>query len=257
MLKRILYTGPLLLLACCLHGQQLRRHALKCDLTAFLKGYSAAYEYRLHPKTSLELQGYFEKHPDAGPDIFNGEWVAYYAERKIDTLHEYFNTVLGSSGWEYVNERRPLPPANSFVPVSTLQLSLGMRFIFEKRKSPWRIFLQPGCATTRHRFYEITDKVLVLENVEKIWEEGVYPNEYRIKRRNVSYRQTRTMLLKNAWLIGLRYDVGVARKFGNHFFLEARLNTGAHLWLPYEEPAPPPAARRFWAKPALLAGWTF
>ncbi len=241
-----------------LQAQQMYRHTLKADLIPFFKdGYAGAYEYRFSLKNSVELKGNFGRHELPNDNIFNGDWSVFYAERKTDTLHRYFNELLGSSGWEYITEQRPLPQVGAFVPKSTLQLAFGFRFIFEKNKKPWRIFLQPGFSATHHQYYEIADLIKVEKNIEDTWLTGTYPNERRVKRRTLAYHQVRSMRLSNKWIFGLGYDVGIARKFGQHFFLEGRLNTGANFSLPYEEPEPPTPAKRFWAQPVLMAGWAF
>lgn len=253
-----LLIGLLVLSGGELSGQHTQRHILKCDLTALFSSiWGGAYEFRINNKTGIELQGRFEQHPWSGPEVFNGDWIVYYAERRTDTLHEYFTDLLSTSGWQYITDARPMPLVPLFVPQSTLQLSLGFRFSFEKQKSPWRIFLQPGCIVTRHRFYEINETLLLETNLETSWVAGSYPYEFRVKRRTMGYRQTRSMRLQNAWQLGLNYDLGVSWKLGRHFSLEGRLATGANLWLPYEEPQPPAPVRRFWARPALLAGWAF
>lgn len=258
-MSRILIIGFLgLLVPAASRSQDIGKHALKCDLSAFLRnGYGVAYEYRINRKIGLELKTHFERHETASEGIFNGDWDNYYSERKIDTLHQYSNKLLGSSGWYYITDGRPLATVEPFVPKSTLQLSLGLRFSFEKKKSLWRIWLQPGIGVTNHFYFEVNDNLEVEHNIEDNWVIGTYPSQAKVRRRTLGVRQTRTMRLKNTWLCGLIYDLGVARKFGKHLFVEGRIAAGANFWVPYEEAPLPTLAQRLWARPAITAGWTF
>ena len=257
-MSRILVIGLLGLIPAVLRSQETGKHALKCDFSAFLRnGYGFAYEYRANSKISLELKTHFERHEATSEGIFNGDWNNYYSERRTDTLHQYTNKLVGSSGWYYITDGRPLPAVEPFVAKSTLQMSLGVRFTFEKKRSRWRIWLQPGISATNHHYFEISDNLEVEHSIEDNWVIGAYPFQSKVRRRTLAIHQKRSMRLKNKWFCALGYDLGVTRKFGEHLFVEGRIAAGANFWVPYEESPLPTLAQRFWVRPAVTAGWTF
>lgn len=240
------------------NAQQNRRLILQADLSdLFFDAAGLVIEYRGKSDKSFELQAHYQSHPAPPPEagVFNGDWSNYYAERRLDTLHGYFNQVLATSGWEYLTDSRPLPDVPEFLSVSTLHLSLGLRFNFEKKKSPWAFFLRPGLSATGHRFYEIQESTIPEKYIETTWTFGAPPQEYRVKQRTIAYRQVRSSRLKDAWSLGLRYDAGVRRSIGRRFLLEGRIDAGANLWLPYDELPPKGRANRLWINPSLWVGW--
>jgi hypothetical protein len=254
-------TAILLMCVCAaLDGaaQSTSRLSLKLDLTAPLqRSYGGSVQMKSGQKTALELRGLYGSFPVEEENIFLGKLVTHYAERRADTLDNYFNKVNSSSGWVQFGEGKPLPPVPDFIAKSFWQTSFGFRFLFQKKRSPWSVFLQPGLSVCWHEYYEVDQQLTVDADTKQTLIEGQHPYQFRINLRTLYYTQTRTMYLRNSWILGLAYDVGVSRKFGKHFFLEGRLNTGANLSIPYEEPMPPVPVRRFWARPSLMAGWLF
>lgn len=239
-------------------AQQAPEYSCKLDLTApFQQHYGAAFHVNLNAKNALELYCGYGTYPVDNTQIFNGYLVVRYAEQRVDTLSYSFNEPIASSKWQPLGEGEPLSYAPPYVPYNFFQTRLGFRFLFKKKKSQWSLFIQPGIQLNRHRYYEVSQSLVLEKDIRESWVEGEYPFQYRIALRMAHYRQTRFMRLRTGWQFGLSYDAGVTRKFGKHFFLEGRLVAGANLWLPYEEPKPPAPVRRFWARPALLAGWMF
>ncbi len=233
-----------------------RRNAIKTDLTALAqKGGRLAYEFRLSPKSSLELSIGFQKHANQPDWIFHGDQIAYYLQRKLDTF-DFAGRLLNSSGWQNV-ESQPLPDAPDFLPLFSANYRLGWRFVYEKARSKWRFFLQPGLNASSTRFFEITGGRRTENYYEEHWSIGTYPFQQKVERESVTTQQTRSMRLKNTWNFGLTYDLGFVRKWGKHFFLEGRLSTGGNLSVPYKSTHLPLTLRGLWAQPVLMAGWGF
>lgn len=242
-------------------AQGLRHHALKLDLVAPSRnGLHLTYELGLKPRNSVEFQLTFERHtiPKA-VEVFHGDWLNNYAEERIDTFNKFANQLVGSSGWNYRGEERPLSAVPTYVAHSTAQFAGVYRIPFLPQESKWGIFLQTGFFVTLHRYYENREKLLVLDRVT---EQGSIPDflgQERYRKHSIYlYQQQRSIRLNNHIRGGVAYQLGVSRRLGKHLLLEGRLDAGMHIGPPpYEEPAPPVVARRIPWKPAFMVGWVF
>lgn len=233
-----------------------RRHTVKTDLTAWTqKGLRFAYEYRLNDKSSLELSIGFHRHETPPDWIFNGDQIVHYLQRKLDTF-DFANRFVQSTGWQY-SESQPLPDAPDYLPLRSENYRIGWRFNFEKRRSNWRFFLQPGIQLANLHFFEVKGERRLESQMLDSWTIGNFPYKQRIDRISAVYEQTRSMRIKNEWFGGITYDLGLVRKWGKHFQLEGRLSAGGNLSLPYKSPRPPITLRGLWVQPVLMLGWGF
>ncbi len=232
--------------------------SVKIDLAAPLqRSYGGAVQWKAGQKTALELTGRHGTYAVQTSDIFQGEMIRHYAQRSVDTFRLTSGKLLNSSGWQQFGEAQPLSPAPAHVAKSFWQMGIGCRFVFEKKRNPWSVFVQPGLSVSMHQFFEVSQTSQVEAMARDGWVEGAYPYQLDIQIRTLFFYQKREMRIRERWLVGLTYDLGVARKLGKHLFLEGRLGVGGNLSVPYEEPQPPVPVRRFWARPSLMAGWTF
>lgn len=230
--------------------------AFKVELSGLgQKAVRLAYEYQLNPKSSLEVSLGYQKHKDQPDWLFNGDQVAHYLQRKLDTF-DYTGRFVNSTGWLNV-ESAPLPEAPEAWPLESVNIRLGWRFNFEKALSKWRFFLQPGLLISGLRYFEIANDRRLEGQSNDQWVIGTYPYYNKVKRESAVYQQTRFMRYHEKWMPGLTYDLGFLRKWGKHFFLEGRLSAGGNLAVPYKSPRAPIILRGLWIQPVVMAGWAF
>lgn len=244
-----------------LSAQVLQRRAIKCDLIAFGRnGLQLGYEYRQKPNASFEFQFGFERHlPPEGVEVFHGDWLKYYAQDKTDTLVKSTLSTVGSSGWQYFDEERPLPEVPTFTPHSTFQAAGLYRISFQNGERPWKLFLQSGLLLTLHRYFESRDALHIEQRATESWDYINAQGQARTVRYYLTlYEEQRSIRLKNNWRAGVAYQLGLSRRLGKHLFVEGRIDLGLHIGPPpYESPEPPRIAQRLPVKGALLVGWAF
>ena len=192
-------------------------------------------------------------------EVFHGDWHKNYIEEKLDTLVQSTHALVGSSGWRYFDEERPLSEVPSYVPHSTIQATSLYRISFRNEESPWSIFIQSGFFLTLHLYYENREFFSVESRGVESWNFiDAQRQERTVKYYLILYEEQRSIRLKNNWRAGLAYQVGVTRSFGKHFFAEGRLDAGIHFGPPpYESPEPPAMVRRLPLKTSLIVGWAF
>lgn len=238
-----------------LRGQQ--KQAIKLDVTALVEqNLQVAYEVRVNKNSSLEISVGRVKHNDQPDWVFNGSQTNNYLQGKIDTFN-LFNKLDRSSGW-YNIVSQPLVSAPENFALDSYQAQIGWRFNYTKRRSKWRFFLQPGMLVERLRYFTITtERVLDLKNTS-LYYIGDAPFQQKVESSLAAYNEKRIMYQKKDWLAGISYNLGLVRRFGQHFFLEGRVQGGALISAePYQSPKPPLKSRAFWIQPVLLAGWGF
>ena len=260
-MKPLLFLFMSLCTAAVLPAQTLRHRAVKCDLIAFSRnGAQVAYAFGQNQKSSFEIQVGFEQHKKpAGVEVFHGDWLNLYGEEKLDTLVQSTHVLVGSSGWGYLDEQRPLTEVPTYVPHSTLQLAGLYRISFLREQSPWKVFLQSGFFVTLHRYFENREALFVNHRLTESWDfVNNFGQDRKVKYDLIIYEEKRSIRLKNDWRAGVAYQLGVSRRFGKHFLAEGRLDLGLHIGAPpYETPEPPLIVRRLPVKPALMIGWAF
>ncbi len=224
-------------------GQSPLRHALKLDVAGFANHrIGASFEFGLKKQKSFEVLADFDQHQRPSTELFHGDQIANYIIRYVDTIDPYFNTLINDRDVYYIGNGRPLAFLEEHEPLNTLGFRAGLRFNFQKRKSPWRFFCQPGFSVSRLRFYNIADRVEAKEVASESW--SVAGSRYDLLgvERTYVIRQTRSMRLMNKWFGSLNYDIGISRKIWRKIYLEGRLNGGLNAQMPYK-PRPPRTAR--------------
>jgi len=244
-----------------LEAQVSPRHSFKFDLVAPARlGVQLGYSIRQRNNNAVEFQLGYERHrhPE-GVRVFNGDWHRQYYQEKTDTIVLQTSIRVGSSGWKYLGNDRPLSKVPTFVPHETFQLAGLYRIPFLNGDSPWHFFMQVGFWGILHRYYENRETLHVSDRSDAVW---YYTNalgqERKVTHELLLYEQRRSIRLKNDWRAGVAYQMGVSRRLGKHWFVEGRLDLGMNIGPPpYETPEPPLLARRIPVKPALLVGWAF
>jgi len=238
-------------------GQHRVRHTFKTDLIALAqKRIGLGYELQLNRKTALEGQFELERHGSLPDGIFNGDQIANYTVRTVETIDPYYKFPVAPTSQVFLGEGRPLAVFPEHIPLTTLGFRAGTRFYFHKKDKPWRILFQPGVALRRIRFYEIDDATFVQKYYEEKWAVEASPYDFTSIQRTYSYRQTRAMRARENWFGGITYDFGLTCTIWRGFFLEARFAGGLNILQPYK-PLPPVTARNVYLRPSLQAGYWF
>jgi hypothetical protein len=188
--------------------------------------------------------------------VFNGDQIANYTLRSVETIDPYFKIPVAPTTQMFLGEGRPLAAFPEHIPLTTLGFRSGARFYFQKKESPWRIFLQPGVALRRIRFYEIDDATFVQKYAEEKWVLEASPYNFTKIQRTYFYRQTRAMRARERWFGGITYDLGLTCSIWRGLFLEARIAGGLNISQPYK-PLPPRTARNAYLLPSVQAGYFF
>jgi hypothetical protein len=254
------YLG--LLVICCAivfstRAQHFAPFAAKIDVSMALRnGLGGSLEWQFSPRAAIAVQGSWEKHNRASDfGLFNGELVAAFAELKTDTfIGLHLNTLTGSS-MSFEGEGRPLPILPEFIPISSLNLRLGHRFIFGKKRSKWQLFLQPSLSLVRHQFYAVKQTFVLHGTVGKATIYGTWPERWTERKLYKLFQERQSMLAHTKWLPGLAYDIGISRRFGQRWYIEARLSGMHNLEIPYVSPMAAPA-RSALVRPHLFIGYS-
>jgi hypothetical protein len=232
-------------------GQSMLRHAVKLDVSGWTNHrIGLALEVGLKKQRSFELSAEFEQHQQPRAELFNGDQIANYAIRYVDTIDPYTKILINDRDAIFIGDGRPLAFLADHEPLNTFGLRAGFRFNFQKKRSPWRFFCQPGFSVRRLKYYSIRDRAEAKEVDTDSW--VVKGERYDLLgvQRTYLIRQTRSMRLMDTWFGSLNYDIGISRKIWRTIYLEGRLNGGLNAQMPYK-PKPPRTARITYLQPML------
>ncbi len=238
-------------------AQRFAPFAAKVDLSMPLRnGLGGCLEWQFSRRAALAVQASWEEHNKATDyGLFNGELVANFAELRTDTMIGlHLNKLVGTSK-VFVGEGRPLPILPEFIPISSLNLRLGHRFIFGKKRSKWQLSLQPSLSLVRHQYYAVKQTYELEGTVVQAIIHGAWPERWAERKVFKVFQERQTMLARTKWLPGLAYDIGISRRFGQRWHLEARLSGMYNIETPYlsSEAAP---ARSALVRPHLFVGYS-
>lgn len=227
---------------------QQRRHIFKFDLPALAwDRVGGAYEWRLSPKLSLEVNAHAQWHPDQPDWFFNGQLVTYFVMEKTEQL-DFLKRVTHTTGWRY-RDSAPLPDVPSHITSLSQQYGLALKFSYPATKKGLRYFVAPGAMCTHSEYLSIITENQVVKYYKY--------QEYANLRHVVLHEQRRTMFKQQDWQFGLSYQIGFSHTWKSGLYLEGRAMAAYHFNLPYEDEPLPARLRRWWVRPALLCGWAF
>ncbi len=204
---------------------------------ALRHGISSTFEWQYSPRSAVAVQGSWELHNKARDyGLFNGQLVANYAELKIDTIIGISLNKLQGTKTVYQGAGRPLAPIPEFIEISSFNLRLGHRFLFVKKRGKWQLSLQPALSIVRHQFFDNkqTFELLGMTGQSTIY--GSFPSHWQEKKTYRLFKERQTMHARVKWLPGIAYDIGISRRFGQRWSLEARLSGLYNLETPYLVP---------------------
>jgi hypothetical protein len=241
-------------------AQSLQQVVVKADMHEAAKSHlSAALEYRFDSKNSVEIQLGFRQHNSLPPDVFNGDWTSDYAERRDYIISLTSPPPNDVSGWEYLGTGRPLPKEPlSIIPLSTYNTRVNYGMSFQKSPRGFRLILLPGISVSRHRYFEVNDKLNKNETILTSWQIGAIPNQAQLVEQTSYYTQTRQMREQIWWVAGATYAFGFAWQAKCGVYLEARVTTGVNFGnAPYSGQDLPTILSNFYGQGAFFVGWAF
>lgn len=241
---KALYFTILLGLPLFAWSQRTDRLVVKLDVAAPLHhGLGGSLEWHLDTRTSIEAKASFEQYPQDESDIFAGNWIRHYTERRVDSFNVYIIKELANApDIYYLGDGRPLPMSpGANVPLETSSFSFGYRFNYGQR---WQWFLQPGVGLARHRYMAVQDRISLESDQYREW--GVPLQHLLIAQRTVDVRQERIMREHAKWYGGIYYDVGIKRYLGKRFCVELRAAGGVQFFTPYRVQAPRAVKEATW-----------
>ncbi len=240
---------------------QKQRFALKVDaLEAWRKNQGAAFEWRLDPKNSIEIQVGFRSHEELPAGVFVGEWKAHYAERRSFQV----NASSGGAGndiLQYLGTGRPLPQAPPpIIQLTTMYVRATYGMSFQKKPQGLRTILLPGVSLFRHQHFEVKEKIDLTETTYNSWQIGSSTNQAQYVEQTTFYTQTREMRKQDNWIAGITYALGLAWQTKSGIYLEARLTMGVNIGkVSYSDSTlkPPAILNNYYGQGAFFAGWAF
>lgn len=241
-------------------AQNMRQIIVKGNLVeATNKQIGVALEWRLCKKNSIEFQYGFQRHNDLPPNVFNGDWTANYVKQRNYIISLSTSAPIQEDGWDYFGTGRPLPASSSpILALSTFYARIGYGMSFQKRPRGPRLLLLPGISLSRHRFFEINDRVSNNETIFESWQIGPSQNQQQLVEQTAYFTQTRQMREKSKWIGGATYALGLAwqSKFGLSF--EARFTAGVNFGdAPYAQQGQPNILSNYYGQGTLFIGWAF
>ncbi len=239
-------------------AQRFAPFAAKVDLSMALRhGLGGSLEWQYSPRAAIVVQGSWEEHNKASNlGLFNGDLVANFAELKTDTFLGVNLNLLSGTSTVYVGEGRPLPILPEYIPLSSLNLRLGHRFIFGKKRSKWQLSLQPSFSLVQHRFFEVKQIYELQGTAGQATIHGSFPSHWKELKLYRALYERQTMRSRTQWLPGITYDIGISRRFGQRWTLEARVSGLYNLETPYLSPKPPGPARSAHVRGNLFVGYS-
>lgn len=246
-----LLIGLFCWLPCRLDAQHIPPVTIKLDLAAPLhRAVGGALEWRLSPGISLEGRIQREWYAYNKQEVFEGNWIQHYAERRIDSINYLYHEQVNATDVWYVGDARPLPPSPGMqVPLSTWQFSLGYRFEYGTK---WQWFLQPGLTVLQHRYMLVKDRLTLEGEMLREWDDAAARLLITQQTRNM--RQERIMRAQGKWFGGIRYDMGFLHRLSKRCWVEARAAAALHYFMPYRVRAPM-VVRELSIQYALMIGY--
>jgi hypothetical protein len=227
-------------------GLRAQRYAplvVRADLSMPLrKGLGGGVEWRYSPKSALSVEVSWEEHDKASHfGLFNGDLVANFAHVQIDTIKGLGQNKIHTSSTYYVGEGRPLPLLPEYIALSSMVLRLGHKFVFGKKRSRWQWSLQPSFSLVKHHYFEVKQTFDLLEESKQSQTFGAYPFQWSVAQVYGRYFETQAMREHIQWIPGLAYDIGIGRRVGARWLVEARLSGLYNPQPAYKAPQPAPA----------------
>lgn len=176
------------------------QHRLSVDVLGWrFDRFAAEYEVILKPSWGIALQGMHISYPRSATPFVVGQQVAYFGLVRSDTFWAFASSLIGSSGWQYMDEREALPLLPERIAESTVGGMATLVSVQPLRRGVWELLLRPGIFGGYHSYYQVSSALLPIDELKRLH----YDNAIRIQQHLVIYEQRRTIERHNAWFGGV------------------------------------------------------
>jgi hypothetical protein len=203
-------------------------------------------EYRYKPKSSFLMNFTYLHHNKQPIDLYNGKIsVSYSSLRSTKKFIDKADPVIVGD-WSIISTTKPFKNYPTQYPLYTYDFNLGYGSNFDIGKSKWNFILQPSIRGAYHTFFQIDNKLDIVEDEFAEIISGQYPNTIKESRQVVTYKQSREMKIASKWVFGVNYDLGLRRFWTQRLQTTFNIGAGLNFSHPYKDYLPQPLWSSWW-----------